>query len=130
MNITLDPSLFLKLAESGMPIMTLRRRIGELLGYSVQLVDDNYVLFRPDMTRVWESTEFPNSTPDEAWDFLPAFDTWDGVGLVLEWLMKHRNFTLQLTQTRVWLNGEHYVLGIRENVPQFICEKVLEEGSR
>ena len=129
MNITLDPSLFLKLAESGMPIMTLRRRIGELLGYSVQLVDDNYVLFRPDMTRVWESTEFPNSTPDEAFDFLPAFDTWDGIGLVLEWLMKNRKFDLKLDSTRVRFNDDLYVVGIRENIPQFICEQVLKEGS-
>ena len=110
--------------------MNLRRKIGELMGYSVGLNGYNYVLFDPKGRWITESNEFPNSTPDEVWDFLPAFDTWDGIGLLLEWLAEHSEFALQMTSTLVKFNDNIHVAGITDEFPRFICEQVLKECGR
>ncbi len=98
--------------------MTLRRRVAEKMGYKVALRDRYYVLVDPQGDTVPESRGFPNSTPDEAWDFVPAFDTWEGVGKVMEWLS-----LLGVDFWFIWATR-------KDDFPKALCEFALGGGEQ
>lgn len=86
-------------------------QIAKAVGYTVVKGRYGYRLVDPDGNFL----TFPQTSEEDAWSFVPPLDTWEGVGLVLKWLVDHRpDFPDRCLD--FW----------RDDFPKVLCEMVLE----
>lgn len=96
--------------------MTLRRQVAETIGYWVEPRGAYYFRLHDPDGNVVRGSEICESE-QEAWLYTPPLDSWEGVGLVIKWLMQDPSNAQTIS---------HLLCARTENFPKALCEFVLE----